>query len=121
MGHEAHFEVELGEFGLAVAALRLIAEALGDLVIALQARHHQQLLVLLGTLGKGVKEAGFEAIGDEVIPCAFWGGFGEYGGLGLNEVAGVEVGADFAHGGGAQSQLLAHSRATNVQVSVLNP
>jgi nitrate reductase NapAB chaperone NapD len=36
--------VDLGELGLAVGAQVLVAEALGDLVVAVEARHHQQLL-----------------------------------------------------------------------------
>ena len=49
---EAHLDVELVEFaGQAVGARVLVAEAGRDLEIAVEARHHQELLVLLGAWG----------------------------------------------------------------------
>ena len=39
---EAHLEVELGELRLAVGAQVLVAEAAGDLEVALEAGHHEQ-------------------------------------------------------------------------------
>ena len=41
---EGHLDVELGEVGLAVGAEVLVAEAAGDLVVALEPGDHQQLL-----------------------------------------------------------------------------
>jgi hypothetical protein len=45
--HEGHFQVELGELWLPVAALVFIPKAAGDLEIALDPGNHQQLLELL--------------------------------------------------------------------------
>ena len=42
--HERHLHVELRELELAVGAQRFVAEAPRDLVVALEARDHQQLL-----------------------------------------------------------------------------
>ena len=42
--HEAHLNVELGKFRLPVGAEVLVTVAAGDLVVALHAGHHQQLL-----------------------------------------------------------------------------
>ncbi len=53
--HKAHFKVELGEFRLAVTALVLITETLGQLVVALYTRHHEQLLKLLWRLRQNVE------------------------------------------------------------------
>jgi hypothetical protein len=58
---ERHFQVELGELRLAVAALVFIPETAGDLEITLDPGHHQQLLELLGRLGQGVELAGVHA------------------------------------------------------------
>ena len=58
---EGHLEVELGELGLAVGAQVLVAEAAGDLVVALEAAHHQQLLVELRRLRQRVPGAGLDA------------------------------------------------------------
>ena len=40
---EAGFDIDLRKFRLTVSAQIFIAEALGDLVITIEARHHQQL------------------------------------------------------------------------------
>ena len=53
LGDEAHLEVELGELRLAVAAEVLVAEAAGDLEVAVDARDHEELLELLGALRAG--------------------------------------------------------------------
>jgi len=45
---EGHFDVDLGELGLAVAAGILVAVAAGELEIFVEARHHEDLLVQLG-------------------------------------------------------------------------
>ena len=48
--HEGGLDVHLGELGLAVGAQVLVPEALDDLVIAVEARHHQQLFQQLRRL-----------------------------------------------------------------------
>ena len=58
---ERHLDVELGELRLPVGAEVLVAEAAGDLEIAVEARDHQELLVELGRLGQGVEMAGVNA------------------------------------------------------------
>ena len=54
---ERHLEVELGELRLAVGAQVLVAEAAGDLVVALEAGDHQQLLEQLRRLRQRVERA----------------------------------------------------------------
>ena len=58
---EAHLDVELGELGLAVGAEVLVAVAAGDLVVALHAGDHEQLLEQLRALRQGVPAPGGEA------------------------------------------------------------
>ena len=48
--HEAHFHIQLGEFRLAIGAQIFISEATGDLVVALNASHHQELFKQLWRL-----------------------------------------------------------------------
>ena len=55
---EAHLDVELGELGLPVGAEVLVAVAARDLVVALGAGHHQQLLEQLRALRQRVPGAG---------------------------------------------------------------
>ena len=47
---ERGLDVDLRELGLAVGAQVLVAEALDDLVVAVEAGHHQQLLEQLRRL-----------------------------------------------------------------------
>ncbi len=54
---EAHLDVELGELRLAVGAEVLVAVAARDLVVALHAGDHQQLLEQLRALRQGVPAA----------------------------------------------------------------
>ena len=60
--HEAHLDVELVELaGRPVGAGVLVAEAGGDLEIAVEARHHDQLLELLRRLRQRIELAGMDA------------------------------------------------------------
>ena len=57
--HEAHLDVELIELaGQTVGARVLVAETRRDLEIAIETRHHQQLLVLLRRLRQRIELAG---------------------------------------------------------------
>ncbi len=69
---KAHFEVELVEFARqAVGARVLVAEARRDLEIAVEARHHDQLLVLLRRLRQRVERAGMDARRHQEVARAF--------------------------------------------------
>ena len=61
LGDERHLDVELGELRLPVGPEVLVAVAAGDLVVALHAGHHQQLLEQLRGLRQGVPGAGLQA------------------------------------------------------------
>ena len=93
---EAHLEVELGELGLAVGAQVLVAEAAGDLVVALVAGDHQQLLEQLRRLRQRVEVARAQARGDEEVARALGRRAGHDRRLDLEEVVRVEVVADRA-------------------------
>ena len=68
---EAHLDVELVEFARqAVGARVLVAEARRDLEIAVEARDHQQLLVLLRRLRQRVELAGMNARRHEEVARA---------------------------------------------------
>ena len=54
---ERHLDVELRELGLAVGAQVLVAEAAGDLEVAVEAGDHQELLVELRRLRQRVERA----------------------------------------------------------------
>jgi hypothetical protein len=88
------FDIELGEFGLAVGAQVLVAEAAGDLEIFFHAGDHEELLVLLRGLRERVESAGCEAAGDEEVARAFGSAFREDGRFDFEEAFGVQDIAD---------------------------
>ena len=116
---EAHLEVELGELRLAVAAQVLVAEAAGDLEVAVDARDHQQLLELLGALGQGVDVARLEAARDDEVARALRGALDQDGGLDLDEAVGVVDLADRLDEAAAQQEAALHRLAPDVEVAVL--
>jgi hypothetical protein len=69
--HEAHLDVELVEFQRPVGAQVLIAEARGDLEIAVEARDHQQLLELLRGLRQRVELARVQTRRHQEVARAF--------------------------------------------------
>ncbi len=118
---EAHFEVKLGEFGLAVAAQVFVAEAAGDLEIALVARHHQQLLQLLRALRQRVEAARLQAAGHEEVARAFGRRLEQDRRLDFEEVALVEIVADELDDLVAQNQLILHPRAAQIEIAIAHP
>ena len=68
--HEGHLDIDLGELGLTVGAQVLVAEALGNLVVALDATDHEQLLQELRGLRQGVEVARLDAAGDDEVAGA---------------------------------------------------
>ena len=72
LGDEAHLDIELVELaGRAVGARILVAEAGRDLEIAVEARHHDELLELLRRLRQRVELAGMDARRHEEVARAF--------------------------------------------------
>ena len=83
---EAHLDVELVELARQpVGAWVLVAKAGRDLKIAIEARHHQELLVLLRRLRQRVELARMDARRHEEVARAFRTRGGEDRGLELEE------------------------------------
>ena len=92
----AHLEIELVELaGRAVGAARLVAKARRDLEIAVEARHHQQLLELLRRLRQGVELAGMEPARHQIVARALGRDRGQDRRLELGEAC-VTCGGDQA-------------------------
>ena len=69
---EAHLDVELVELARQPVGARVfVAETGRDLEIAVEARHHQQLLVLLRRLRQRVEFAGMDARRHQEVARAF--------------------------------------------------
>ncbi len=118
---EAHLEVELGELRLAIAPKVLVAEAAGDLEVAVDARHHQELLELLGALRQGVDVARLEAARDEEVTGSLGGRLDEIGCLDLDEAVGVVDLPDRVDEPASKQESPLHRLAADVEVAVLEP
>ena len=116
--HEAHLDVDLGELGLAVGTQVLVAEALGDLVVALDAADHEQLLQELRGLGQRVEVAGLDAAGDQEVAGALGRRLEERGGLDLHEQAVVQRLAQGEREVGTHLEVGHHLGAADIEVAV---
>ena len=67
---ERHLDVDLRELGLPIEPQVLVAEALDDLEVAVEARDHEELLEELRALGERVELPGREPRGDEEVARA---------------------------------------------------
>jgi hypothetical protein len=75
---EAHLEIELVELARQTVGARVfVAEARRDLEIAVEARHHQQLLVLLRRLRQRVELARMDAARHQEVARALGRGGGQ--------------------------------------------
>jgi ribosomal protein S18 acetylase RimI-like enzyme len=118
LGQEAGLDIDLRELGLAVGAQVLVAEALGDLVVAVKARHHQQLLEQLGRLRQREEVAVMHAAGHEVVARAFRRALGQHRRLDVDEAVLVQELADFHRDAVAQHQVVLHVGTAQVQHAV---
>ena len=118
---ERGLEVDLRKLGLPVVAEVLVAKAAGDLEIAIEASHHQQLLVYLRRLRQRVELAGMHARGYEVVPRPFGCRLGEDRRLDLEKLEVGEGAARALEQTMAQDEIRLHLRAPQVEVPVLQP
>jgi hypothetical protein len=121
LGQERGLDVDLGELGLAVGAQVLVAEALHDLVVAVEARDHEQLLEQLRRLRQRIELPVVDARGHEELTRAFGRGLVEDGGLDVDEAVLVEILAHGTRGRVAHAQDLLHRGAAQVEEAVLEP
>ena len=115
LGQEGSLDINLGELGLAICTQVFIAEALGDLVVAVKAGHHEQLLEQLRRLRQGKKLAIVNPTGDQIVASPLGRALGEHGGFDVDKTVFVQV---FAHLHGhfvAQHEVVLHVGATQVQ------
>ena len=117
-GHKGGFHVDLGKFRLTVGTQVFIAEAFDDLIIAVEAGHHQQLFEQLRRLRQRVEFAFVHAGRHEVIAGAFRGGFSQHRGFDVEEAMVVHKAAHKAGNFRAGFQTLRHFRTTQVEVAV---
>ena len=115
---EAHLEVELRELQRAIGALGLVTPAAGDLVVAVEAAAHQQLLVELRALRQRVERAGLQPERDHEVARAL-GRRARHGrSLEVEEAALVQEAADRAHRARANALQFLHSRPAQVEIAM---
>ena len=115
LSHERGFNINLREFRLAVSTQVFVAKALGDLVIAVKAGDHEQLLEELRALRQRKELAFVDAAGHQVVARAFGRAFGEHRCFNVDEAIGIKELARFHGHAVAQHQVVLHVRAAQVQ------
>ena len=116
---ERGLDVDLRELGLAVGPQVLVAEALHDLVVAVEARDHEELLEELRRLRQRVEVAVVQARGHEELTRAFGRGLVEHRRLDVDEAIVIEIAARRARDGMPQAQRPLHRLAPQVEVAML--
>ncbi len=118
---ETHFQIELREFGLSIRAQVLVAETTHDLVIAVQPRHHQELLENLRRLRQCKKFARVGPAGDDVIAGSFRRRFRQHRRFDIDKAVLIE---EIPHCPGhrmSQAQVGEHVLPAEIQVAKLEP
>ena len=115
---ERSLNINLRELWLAVCTQVFVAEAFGDLVVAVKARHHEQLLEQLGGLRQGKEMAIVHTAGHQIVARAFGRGLGQHGGFDIHKTIGIQKLANFHGHAVAQHQVVLHVRAAQVQHTV---
>ena len=120
LGDEGHLDVDLVELaGGAVGAGVLVAEAGGDLEVAVEPGDHEELLENLGRLRQGVELAGVQTARDQEVAGAFGGTARQDRGVVLQK---AQIHHAAAHAGGdlgAQDDVGVHLFAAQVEEAVL--
>ena len=116
--HEGKLHIRLRELGLPVRAKILVAEALRDLEVAVEAGAHEQLFEQLGRLGKRVEIAGMHAAGHKIVPRAFGRGLAQDRCLDLEESLACHELAHTLDHPAAQDQPSLHIGTAKVKASV---
>ncbi len=89
---ERHLDVDLGELGLAVGAQVLVAEAARDLVVAVDAADHEDLLEELRRLRQRVERPAVDAARDQIVARPFRRAARQHRRFDLEEPGVVQVG-----------------------------
>ena len=115
---ERRFDINLGEFGLTVGAEVFVAEALDDLVVAVEAGNHQKLLEELRRLRQSEEVAVHRAGRHEVVAGAFGRGLCEERRFDVDEAVFVkEVTEGLSHFE-AQLEVALHLLTTQIEHAI---
>ena len=118
--HKAHLAVNLSKLRLTVGTQVLITEALSYLEVAVETSHHQELLQGLRALRESVELTRVHARWNHEVARTLWSTTNEDRSLHLHEVLAIEEVANQDAHTVTKLQVLAHSRAAQVQVTILH-
>jgi len=116
--NEGHLDVHLGELRLPVGAEIFVPEAADNLIVAVEARDHEELLEKLGRLGEGVELTRVDTAGDQVVPRPLGSAPSEKGGLHLQKIHVVQVLADYLGRPVTQQEVPKKDRPAEVEIPV---
>jgi len=114
-----HFQIDLGEFGLAIGAQVFVAEAAHDLEVAVEAGDHQYLFEQLRRLRQGIERSRLHAAGDEIIARALGRGPCHERSFDFEESLRRKIAANRDRNFVAQFDVLLHGIAAQIDVAVL--
>ncbi len=118
---EARLGVELHELILAISPHVLVAEATGDLVVAIDAADHQQLLEELRALRQRVERTGARARRHEELAGTLGRRRHQHRRLDLDEALSLHRCPDRAVHLGADAEVALHPLATHVEIPIAKP
>ena len=113
--------IDLGKFRLAVIAQIFIAEAAGDLIVAIDAAHHQHLLEELRRLRQRVELTGIHSARHEIVPRAFRRALGQNRSFHFKETFRIQKSSDGLHDVMAELKQPLHLWTAKIQVTVFQP
>ena len=116
--HERCFNIDLSEFRLTVGTQVLVAETLGDLIIAIHACNHQNLLEQLRRLRQREEMTRVSAAGHQVVTGAFRSCLGQQRCFDIQKAVFVQEIADGVGHLGTEAQTLGHFRAAQIDITV---
>ena len=119
--HETHFAVNLRKLGLAVGPQVFIAEAFYNLIVAIVAAHHEQLLKGLRTLRQRIKLSGIHTAGHYKITGPFGSALDEKRRFNIHETILVQIISCGTVYRIAQLNIFLHCIAAQVEVAVFHP
>ena len=116
--HERSFNIDLGEFGLAVSTQVFVTETFGDLVVAVKTRNHQQLFEQLRRLWQCEKVTIVHTARHQVITRTFGRALGQHGRFNIDKTIGVQKLAHRHRHFVAQHQVFLHVRTAQIEHAV---
>ncbi len=113
-----HLDIDLAELGLPVGAQVFVAKASRDLIVAVEAAHHQELFQKLRRLGQRVEASRVDAARHQVVARAFGRCAPQDRRFDFDKAVRVEKRARRPHRQRAPAQIALHGRAAQINIAI---